>query len=120
MGAKESQNASFYAGDTRLLRFPLADPAGAPATLTSPVGYFKMAPELGALPVLSKTSPAGGCRVVQETINSVEWWVLYVDFDEADTKSIPGKYYYQIRVVSGYEKVVTASGVLTIKALIGA
>ncbi|WP_036282572.1 hypothetical protein [Methylocystis sp. ATCC 49242] len=119
MSAKESQNVSFYAGDRVTLRFPLADATAlAPAALTSPVGHFRMAGTLAGVPVLSKSSPASGASVLQENIGDVSWWVLYVYFEEEDTKTIPGRYFYQIRVVPTEGPSVVAAGMINIKQLI--
>jgi hypothetical protein len=117
MSAKENQYFTIYAGDVFILRFPLSVSNGSAALLVAPSATFKAAQTGGPL-VVSKTSPSGGVRLVQETISGASWWVCYVDFAEADTIALSGKYSFQLRVTDGPHKLVAASGAISIKALI--
>ncbi|MGJ0509584.1 MAG: hypothetical protein ACR652_21170 [Methylocystis sp.] len=93
-------------GDVFSLRFPLLDPSGQPAGYVgTPAAKFALgknpyiAP--GETPILSKSSPASGCRVVQETVNAIQTWVVYVDFVKVDTLGnanvMAGQHYYELK-----------------------
>jgi hypothetical protein len=120
MSAREKQDAYIYAGDVRSLRFPIeGDTEGEPATLVGPDGSWMTATGLSEAersnPILEKVP-----TLTQETIGADQWWVAYVDLEEADTIDAPGVYYHQLRIVDGTGKVVTASGKFVVKPLIGA
>jgi hypothetical protein len=119
MSAKENQDVSIYAGDTRSLRFPIeGETAGEPATLSAPNGTWKTSTGLSEAersnPILEKDP-----TLTQETIGADQWWVAYVDLAEADTIDAPGVYYHQLRIIDGTGKIVTASGKFVVKPLIG-
>lgn len=120
MSARENQDASIYAGDVRSLRFPLeGEVDGEPAALSAPTGTWKTATGLSEAarsnPILEKVP-----TLTQETIGADQWWVAYVDLDEADTIDAPGVYYHQLRIVDGTGKLVTASGKFVVRPLISA
>ena len=122
--AKQNQNARISAGDVLSLGFQILDEStGAPAVLANPVGYWALGAYPQALndetPLLTKSSPANGVTMVQEVLNGVSTWVLYVKLSETDTEKIPpGAHYHEARVVDGNNVTTVARGTLTIDTTI--
>lgn len=125
MAAALNNRVKFTEGDVFSLRFPIIDAATkAPAGFTAPVVTFLMATGetfvSAAALFLTKTSPLGGARIVQENIDGLSTWVAYVDFIESDTKGVAGAtglHGYQVRVVDGARKATIATGVISIAPL---
>lgn len=122
--AEELQNFECYAGDVFSIRVPVSDATGTgPAAFATPVAYWSAGRYVMAIdnqePLLSKDSVLGGARIVQETISTVSWWVLYVDFAEVDTQDIaPGVHYHEARIVDGSYQSTVMTGTFTIKPTI--
>lgn len=129
MGAAVNSAKTVSQGDVFSMRFPVRDKAtNGPAQYTSPFAYFALGDKAGITagetPDLTKDSDqVGGVRILQETISGVQWWIVYVDFAEADTLTNlsvqPGAHYFEVKVVDGPSRRETvATGQLVIKPTI--
>lgn len=119
-----NQNATIWAGDTVILRWPVYTPDGLAANFESPQGEFALGaaatPADGETPLITKSSPGAGGLIDQQTVNGVSGvWVFTASLLEADTQGItPVDHYYEVRIIDGDTVLTVATGVLTIKTTI--